>query len=201
MSRVQYGRSSKHTPQAWLRHNTYYSESPSLICLGEKGFDILQPRYFETPPPSQGNQQGINVWQPLIIFWLPILEMFEGECLIFRSYNVLNPLLLKMQINRGSISHNHNEMTKITISNQSHKSYRKYKSENGHTRTSEYIRGEIRCHGGVSIPCWPVTPAVSPISTFDERHDPCYIVAFPPSHLSPRKNGYIVAFPPGKMAI
>jgi hypothetical protein len=43
-------------------------------------------------------------------------------------------------------------MTKITISNQSHKSYRKYKSENGHTRTSEYIRGGIRCHGGVSIP-------------------------------------------------
>jgi hypothetical protein len=29
----------------------------------------------------------------------------------------------------------------------------------------------------------------------------CCIVAFPPSHLSPRKNGYIVAFPPGKMAI
>jgi hypothetical protein len=62
-----------------------------------------------------------------------------------------------------------NEMTKITISNQSHKSYRKYKSENGCTRTSAYIRGGIRCHGGVSIPCWPVTPAVSPISTFDKR--------------------------------
>jgi hypothetical protein len=44
------------------------------------------------------------------------------------------------------------EMTKITISNQSHKSYRKYKSENGRTRTSEYIRGGIRCHGGVNIP-------------------------------------------------
>jgi hypothetical protein len=44
------------------------------------------------------------------------------------------------------------EMTKITISNQSQKSYRKYKSENGRTRTSEYIRGGIRCHGGVSIP-------------------------------------------------
>jgi hypothetical protein len=38
------------------------------------------------------------------------------------------------------------EMTKITNSNQSHKSYRKYKSENGRTRTSEYIRGGIRCH-------------------------------------------------------
>jgi hypothetical protein len=55
------------------------------------------------------------------------------------------------------------EMTKITISNQSRKSKRKYKSENERTRTSEYIRGGIRCHGGVSIPCWPVTPAVSPI--------------------------------------
>jgi hypothetical protein len=45
------------------------------------------------------------------------------------------------------------ELTKITISNQSYKSYRKYKSEKGHTRTSEYIRGEIRCNGGVSTPC------------------------------------------------
>jgi hypothetical protein len=61
-----------------------------------------------------------------------------------------------------------NEITKITISNHSH---RKYKSENGCTRTSEYIRGGIRCHGGESIPCRPVTPAMSPISTFDKRHD------------------------------
>jgi hypothetical protein len=47
------------------------------------------------------------------------------------------------------------EMTKITNGNQSDKSYRKYKSEleNGRTRTSEYIRGGIKCHGGVSIPC------------------------------------------------
>jgi hypothetical protein len=64
------------------------------------------------------------------------------------------------------------EMTKITNSNQSHNSCRKYKSENKPTRTSEYIRSGIRCHGGVSIPCWPFTPAVSPISTFDKRYDP-----------------------------
>jgi hypothetical protein len=64
------------------------------------------------------------------------------------------------------------EMTKITISNQSRKSKTKYKSENGRTRTSKYIRGGIRCHGGVSIPCWPVTPAVNPISTFDRRYHP-----------------------------
>jgi hypothetical protein len=50
-------------------------------------------------------------------------------------------------------THTYNEMTKITISNQSRKSKRIYKSENGRTRTSEYIRGGIRCHGGVSIPC------------------------------------------------
>jgi hypothetical protein len=56
------------------------------------------------------------------------------------------------------------EMTKITNSNQSHKSQRKYKSEYGRTRTSEYIRGGIRCHGGVSITCRPVTPAVCPLS-------------------------------------
>jgi hypothetical protein len=40
-------------------------------------------------------------------------------------------------------------MTNITISNQSRKSKRKYKSENRRTRTSEYIRGGIRCHRGV----------------------------------------------------
>jgi hypothetical protein len=56
------------------------------------------------------------------------------------------------------------EMTKITNSIQSHKSNRKYKSENGRTRTSEYIRGGIRGHGGVSIPCRSITPAVSPFS-------------------------------------
>jgi hypothetical protein len=49
------------------------------------------------------------------------------------------------------------EMTKITNSNQSQNTYRKYKSENGRTRTSEHIRGGIRCHGGVSIPCWEFT--------------------------------------------
>jgi hypothetical protein len=54
------------------------------------------------------------------------------------------------------------EMTKITISNQSHKSYRKYKSENGLKQASEYIRGGIRCHGGVSIPCRPVAPDMRP---------------------------------------
>jgi hypothetical protein len=56
------------------------------------------------------------------------------------------------------------EMTKITNSNQFHKSYRKYKSENGRILTSEYTRDGIRYHGGVRIPCWPVTPAVGPIS-------------------------------------
>jgi hypothetical protein len=45
------------------------------------------------------------------------------------------------------------EMTKITNSIQCHKSDRKNKSENWCTRTSEYIRGGIRCLGGVSIPC------------------------------------------------
>jgi hypothetical protein len=61
-------------------------------------------------------------------------------------------------------------MTKITKTNQSHKSYRKYKSENGRTRTSEYIRGRIRCHGVVSIPCRPVAPAVRPIVYHISNH-------------------------------
>ena len=48
----------------------------------------------------------------------------------------------------------------ITNSNQSQKSYWKYKSENGRTWTSEYIRCGIRCHGEVSIPCRPIYPSV-----------------------------------------
>jgi hypothetical protein len=47
----------------------------------------------------------------------------------------------------------HHKITKITISKQSLKSYRKYKSENGCTRISEYIRGGIMYHRGVNIPC------------------------------------------------
>jgi hypothetical protein len=48
----------------------------------------------------------------------------------------------------------------------------RYKSENGRARASEYIRGGIRCHGGVSIPCWSVTPVVSPFSRLGKRCEP-----------------------------
>jgi hypothetical protein len=65
------------------------------------------------------------------------------------------------------------EMTKITNSIQSHKSKMKYKSENGRTRTSAYIRDEIKSHGGVSIPCRSITPAVSPFPRLGKRYDPC----------------------------
>jgi hypothetical protein len=34
----------------------------------------------------------------------------------------------------------------------------------GQTRTSGYTKGGFRCLGGVSIPCRPVTTAVSPVS-------------------------------------
>jgi hypothetical protein len=44
------------------------------------------------------------------------------------------------------------KMTKITNSNQSRKSCRKHKSENGCTRTSKNIRGGIRCHGEKNRP-------------------------------------------------
>ena len=58
-----------------------------------------------------------------------------------------------------------NEMKKITNSNLFHKSYRKYKSENGRTRTSEYIRGGIRCHGGVASPADRSHPPCAPYQT------------------------------------
>jgi hypothetical protein len=47
-----------------------------------------------------------------------------------------------------------------------------YKIECRATRTSDKCEGRIRCRGGVSIPFWPVTPAVSPISNSS------YFVAF-----------------------
>jgi hypothetical protein len=64
------------------------------------------------------------------------------------------------------------EMTKITNSNQVHKSYMKYNSENGCTQASEYIRGGIRCHGEGNSPCRLVTPAMSPISRLDKQYEP-----------------------------
>jgi hypothetical protein len=61
-----------------------------------------------------------------------------------------------------------NEITKI----QSHKSNTKYESENGRTLTTEYIRGGIRCHRGVSIPCRSITPTVNPFSRLGKRYEP-----------------------------
>jgi hypothetical protein len=43
----------------------------------------------------------------------------------------------------------------------------------GLTRTPGYTRGGIRCLGGVSIPCRPVTVAVRPISLSSKRSNSC----------------------------
>jgi hypothetical protein len=40
------------------------------------------------------------------------------------------------------------------------------------TRTSDKCEGRIRCIGGVSILCWPVTPAVRPYSKLGIRDCP-----------------------------
>jgi hypothetical protein len=45
----------------------------------------------------------------------------------------------------------------------------------GQTRTPGETRGGIRCVGGVSIPCWPVTHAVSPISKSGKRSQNQYV--------------------------
>jgi hypothetical protein len=82
----------------------------------------------------------------------------------------VNRLISSETITRSSFFPD--EKTKIRNSIQSHKSDRKYKSENGRTRTSEYIRGGIRCHGGVSIPCRSITPAVRPFSRLGKRYEP-----------------------------
>jgi hypothetical protein len=57
-------------------------------------------------------------------------------------------------------------------SNQSQKSCRKYKSENGQTGTSDHIRDGIRCLGVVSIPCRPATLDASTISGSGKRYEP-----------------------------
>jgi hypothetical protein len=56
-----------------------------------------------------------------------------------------------------------NKMACQTNSHLSHKPCGKYKSRMGQTRTSGYTKGGIKCLSGVSIPCRPVTPVVSPI--------------------------------------
>jgi hypothetical protein len=38
-------------------------------------------------------------------------------------------------------------------------------------KISGYTRGEIKCQGEVSIPCWPVTPTMSPISRSGKQYD------------------------------
>jgi hypothetical protein len=107
----------------------------------------------------------------------------EGNIHVWRTTRIIfDSIIRTFHLSREDPSSN--EMTKITSSNQSHKSYRKSKSENGRTRTSEYIRGGIRCYGGVNIPCRPVAPAVRPISNvkissqnhvslLGKRNNPC----------------------------
>jgi hypothetical protein len=46
--------------------------------------------------------------------------------------------------------------------NVNHNPQGNYKIECRASRTSDKCEGRIRCHGGVSILCWPVTPAVCP---------------------------------------
>jgi hypothetical protein len=54
------------------------------------------------------------------------------------------------------------KIAKLTMCNHSSKG--NYKIECRATRTSDKCKGKIRCLGGVSILCWPVTPALSPTS-------------------------------------
>jgi hypothetical protein len=56
-------------------------------------------------------------------------------------------------------------MAKISASNLSRNTSRNYKSNNTNvlTRNPSQTGGGIRCLRGVSIPCWPVKPAVSPV--------------------------------------
>jgi hypothetical protein len=62
------------------------------------------------------------------------------------------------------------ELVNISNGHQIHKSYRKYKSENW-AKMDSRTRGGIRCLRGVSIPCWPVRPAISPICRSGQRKD------------------------------
>jgi hypothetical protein len=75
------------------------------------------------------------------------------KCGIFPEYIMF---ATKMELINGFVKTLFNEMKFIMNNNNLinlHKSCRKYKSENGRTRTSEYIKGGIRCLGGVSITC------------------------------------------------
>jgi hypothetical protein len=52
-----------------------------------------------------------------------------------------------------------NKRNGVDNSHRFHMQIRKW----GKARTSGYTRGGIKCQGGESIPCRPVTPTVSPI--------------------------------------
>jgi hypothetical protein len=93
-------------------------------------------------PPDKCEVLKIKTWRITLQYEYTI----QGQ--VLNNFNSAKNL----GFNIHKTFHWDNEMTKITNSNQS-KSYRKYKSENRPTRTSVYIRGGIRCHGGVSIPC------------------------------------------------
>jgi hypothetical protein len=67
---------------------------------------------------------------------------------------------------------------------QFHKPNRRYKSKNGRTWTSEYIRCWIRCPRGASILRRPPTSTLSPTSRLGKQHDP--------QSRPVRKNGFTI---------
>jgi hypothetical protein len=135
------------------------SSSNSFIALSATGFLFLfskQPLFIEiqylvrvTSSPTPINSGTGSTWRKAGAHSELVIQESDRERLPVRY-----------------------EMIKITSSIQSHMSNRKYKSENGRTRTSEYIRGGIRYHGGVSIPCRSIKPAVSPFSRLGKRYEP-----------------------------
>jgi hypothetical protein len=56
--------------------------------------------------------------------------------------------------------------------NRNHNPIGNYKIECRATQTSDKCEGRIRCRGGVSILCWPVTPTVRPLSKLGIRDYP-----------------------------
>jgi hypothetical protein len=106
------------------------NEESSLSHMAISSTDLAQ---------SHGTAFGIFFGSITLINLFSDFELFFGPSTISRNVHLTYQNWFR-------------EMTKIMISSQSHKSCRNYKSENGRTRISEYIRSGIRFHGGVSIP-------------------------------------------------
>jgi hypothetical protein len=89
------------------------------------------------------------IWKKTVLKFNALHNKFKNDIWTRKIYNVK---CINIPMCDG--------MTKIPKSDQSQNTSKNYKLD---IRTPRYTGGRIRCLEGVSIPCWSITPAVSPV--------------------------------------